>query len=77
MACVDAPCLFDVEKDPGEHNNIANSHSDIVLRLWALFNESNTAHHPRIISPKRDVKGFCNAVLKHEGWVSPWLKNLN
>tara|TARA_B100000795_G_C22800357_1_gene441561 strand:- start:2085 stop:3749 length:1665 start_codon:yes stop_codon:yes gene_type:complete len=77
VACVDAPCLFDVEKDPGEHNNIANSHSDIVFRLWALFNESNTAHHPRIISPKRDVKGFCNAVLKNEGWVAPWLKNLN
>ena len=41
--------------------------------IWKIFNDSNAAHHPRIISPERDVKGFCSAIIKHNGWVAPWL----
>lgn len=73
VACVDHPCLFNIDDDPGEHSNIAKNNPSIVQKLWKIFNDSNAAHHPRIISPERDVKGFCSAIIKHNGWVAPWL----
>ena len=72
-ACGDRPCLFDVDADPGEHRDLALTLPGVVQKLWARFNESNKAHHPRVISPPSDKPGFCRAVLAHEGWVAPWL----
>jgi len=73
VACVEHPCLFNIDDDPGEHDDIAKYNPIIVDKLWKIFNDSNKAYHPRILNPKRDVAGFCTAIRQTGGWVAPWL----
>ena len=75
VECSTGPCLYNLAEDPTEHFNLASSKPEIVQRLWGIFNRSNTAHHPKIVSPARDVSGYCSAVRQHDGWVAPWLPN--
>lgn len=75
VACVERPCLFYIEDDPTEHVDLASKMPDMVRQLWARFNLSNSDHHPRKISPTRDIPSFCKAVIRTGGWVAtPWQK---
>ena len=38
-ACADAPCVFDLSTDPGEHLNLNASRPDVTARLLKRFQE--------------------------------------
>lgn len=66
------PCLYDVVSDPGEHFNLASTHSVIVSRLSATF----TALEANIVYP-HSVKDPNNTACRafEETWGSyfgPW-----
>ena len=73
VACVSHPCLFDIVRDPGEHNDVSSTMPGMVEKLWRAFNESNRDHHPLVVPPKQDMDGFCAMIRTNDGWISPWI----
>ena len=64
-----APCLYDIDKDPCEFNNLADDMPDAVSHLLerlAFYND--TAVPPRNLPP--DPKGF---PIQHGGLWVPWV----
>jgi hypothetical protein len=50
-------------EDPGEHNNIASQHEDIVTELWTALNRS--------ILTQRDCNGWSGPIPGPSGSCSP------
>ncbi|XP_055337653.1 arylsulfatase B-like [Paramacrobiotus metropolitanus] len=65
----DSPCLFDVETDPCEHNNIVSYFPDIeklLLDKLAVYNASAVLSGPWRPDPRA-------ATALHDGIMAPWL----
>jgi len=60
------PCVFDLDADPYEVDNLAAAQPDLVFTLWALLNRTQlTAFHAR--SPAA-LLGTCNASCARGVW---------
>ena len=65
-----APCLFDIENDPCEYHNLADTNPDVVAMMMGRLRAHNaTAVTPR--NKKQDPRGF--PVYHNHTWV-PWVK---
>lgn len=66
-----AACLFDIDTDPCEYNNIASQYPDIVAQLEGRLNDyRKTMVTPKNKHLKADPKGYPEN--HHWAWV-PWL----
>lgn len=64
------PCLFDLETDPCERNNLANSHPDVLLEMLDLVKKYEATLVPQLNKPA-DVEG--SDPRKFNNTWSPWL----
>jgi len=72
-ACsVDNPCLFDIENDITEHNDISESNPNIVHSMLELFHSYDNEYHPPTSQPPPDTQGYCNALYSHNNFTIPW-----
>ena len=69
------PCLFDVETDPSEYNDISDQHPEMRAQMWALLNKTNLElymhHNDSRTAPGRspaDRIGPCNATCAAAFW---------
>ena len=65
-------CLYNVETDPSEHDDVSASNPDVVAKMLARFKELEAEYHPRIISPPILQQAFCAAVEAHSGFAAPY-----
>ena len=68
------PCLFDVEADPSEYNDLSSTHRVLLMQLWAALNISNLDQSalnphdtPQSHSPP-SLLGPCNADCAQAYW---------
>ena len=74
-ACsVDKPCLFDIEADVTEHNDISSENPDIVKSMVELFNSFDKEYHPPKNHPTPEQEAFCNAAQAAGEFAVPWQK---
>lgn len=64
------PCLFDLETDPCEMNNLADSHPEVLLEMLALVGKYEATLVPQINKPA-DVEG--SDPRKFNNTWSPWI----
>jgi hypothetical protein len=63
-------CLFDLEADPAERNNLAAQHPDVVASMSArLATLQATSYHPTF--PPDDVPAECAMLARTGGFVAP------
>lgn len=55
---VKKPCLFDISKDPCEHNNIADRLPDIVEELTILLGKYNMTAVPPNNTPNKSISSY-------------------
>ena len=92
--CTDGPvgencdpyCLFNIIKDPGEHNNLADKEKDILNKLLDRYNEYSK--EPREMQdqgchgmgdgecPSDPMDTVCEYMQQHGGYWRPW-RNLD
>ena len=92
--CTDGPvgencdpyCLFNIIKDPGEHNNLADKEKDILNKLLDRYNEYSK--EPREMQdqgchgmgdgecPSDPMETVCEYMQQHGGYWRPW-RNLD
>lgn len=63
------PCLFNIELDPCEFNNIASTHQDIVNSMLTRLNEMRKTAVPPVNRPGDPL----SAPIHHEGYWTWWL----
>ena len=76
---LDAPCLFDLDADPNEHDDVATEHPDVVRKMQARILEllkgevtlADSGLCPTSIGTKPDVK--MTAKARALGFWVPWL----
>eukprot|EP01084_Bolivina_argentea_P289517 497179_1 len=74
-ACsVNNPCLFDLDLDITEHNDISLQLPDIVKSMTQLFHSYDNQYHPPKNAPPNDKNGYCNALYANKGFCVPWKK---
>jgi hypothetical protein len=64
------PCLFDLETDPCERNNLADSYPEVLLEMLDLVNKYEATLVPQINKPA-DVEG--SDPRKFNNTWSPWI----
>ena len=70
-----SPCLFDLDADPFEHNDIAAANPTIVQSLLALFAQATAEYH---IPPTtvQDLPGYLKMLSKNTyggySYLAPW-----
>jgi len=70
-ACGSAPCLFNIESDPEEREDVASAFPDVVRRLTRRFNEFSQEYHaPTEFSQETDLA--CAAWERAGGYLVPW-----
>eukprot|EP00448_Togula_jolla_P010811 CAMPEP_0170606214 /NCGR_PEP_ID=MMETSP0224-20130122/20389_1 /TAXON_ID=285029 /ORGANISM="Togula jolla, Strain CCCM 725" /LENGTH=539 /DNA_ID=CAMNT_0010931273 /DNA_START=74 /DNA_END=1690 /DNA_ORIENTATION=+ len=70
-ACGSAPCLFNIEADPEEREDVASANPDIVGRLMRRFNDFSQEYHaPTEFSQETDLA--CAAWERAGGYLVPW-----
>ena len=67
-----APCLFNINLDPEERNDISSTSPAIVANLLAIFHSYDTQHHPPTAAPPRNDAACCAASKKAGDVVAPW-----
>ena len=70
-ACAARPCLFNIAKDPNEHDDLADSDPTKAAELLAKFYTYNTEYHPGAPIGS-DHDGYCAAAEAHRGFMVPW-----
>ena len=66
-----AACLFELNSDPGEHNDIAAAHPDVVGAMLARMEEIEaTAYVP---NRGTDTGEACKAAAARGGYFGPFL----
>ena len=68
-----APCLFDLDKDPCEYNNLASLMPEKVRELLDRLDTHNTTAVPPLYSPN-DLDGLS---IYHCGVWGPWIELYN
>jgi len=77
MACSHSqPCLFNLQTDLEEHEDVAASHPEVVQDLLAEFGRLEDEYHPNItcdlcVGPG-DVDGYCQYVAANNEFLGPW-----
>jgi arylsulfatase I/J len=66
------PCLFDLEADPTEHNDVAPSNPAVAANLTAWVKELESEYHTPLKDPPMDIVGYCDSIKKLGGWSAPW-----
>jgi hypothetical protein len=64
------PCLFDLETDPCERNNLADSHPEVLLQMLDLVKKYEATLVPQLNKPA-DVEG--SDPRKFNNTWSPWM----
>jgi hypothetical protein len=64
------PCLFDLETDPCERNNLADSHPEVLLEMLDLVKKYEATLVPQLNKPP-DVEG--SDPRKFNNTWSPWV----
>jgi arylsulfatase B len=64
------PCLFDLEIDPCEWNNLADSHPEVLLEMMDLVTKYEATLVPQLNKPA-DVEG--SDPRKFNNTWSPWI----
>jgi len=80
--CVEAPCLFDLDADPTEHNDVHAAHPDVVAKMMARLNElvkgevtlKASGLCPTPLGSKSDQRSAVSA--RALGFWEPWLPPL-
>ncbi len=67
-----SPCLFNINLDPEERNDISSTSPDIVANLLAIFHSYDTQHHPPTTPPPYNAAACCTASNKAGGILAPW-----
>jgi len=70
-----APCLFNVVKDPTEHNECAAEHPHVVAELQKQLHEYVSAdqyHGGLDVANSTSEKEYCEKVVKKLKWVQPY-----
>ena len=65
------PCLFDISKDPTEHDNLADSEPEILKMMLERMRDLDSAYHPPPPAYE-NVTGYCGAINRTGGFLAPW-----
>ena len=74
----DSPCLYNLDDDPGERNNVASSHASTVAVMQATL----ATLRKSFLYPGAPMQGdYCGTARANgqphmtgsEGWVGPWV----
>lgn len=65
-------CLFDIEADPAEYNDLASALPDVFASMWTEFMSYNVTYHPPVANPPDEHDAFCRQVLANQGVAGPW-----
>merc|ERR1712216_33650 len=68
---VDAPCLYNVSADPGEHEDLAGVQPDILAALLDRF-AAFDGQGPRAEQPPKQLNQMCSAAKAAGGVLVPW-----
>ena len=60
--CRSKPCLFNLQDDPTEHDDVADSNPDLVQELVDFAKEIAEEYHPPQHDPAQDLSGYCGAI---------------
>ncbi len=71
----DKPCLFDIENDVTEHNDISNQNPEIVKSMTQLFHTFDNQYHPPKNHPPADTQNYCNSIVANKDFIVSWLQN--
>ena len=75
VAYVEKPCLFHIENDPTEHEDVSQLYPKLTASMLELFYSYDDDYHSRKKAPNDDKQGYCDAVYEHEGFCAPWIVN--
>ena len=64
-------CLFELNSDETEHENLASTHPTVLGKLLARFKELEEEYHPPKNNPPDDKAGYCSALKSQGGYVAP------
>ena len=67
------PCLFDIEKDPYEHVDLAAILPDITALLLNAWHAYDHVYHVPITAPKADGTEYFKRLASNGGVVAPYL----
>ena len=70
-------CLYNINIDPGEHNNVARSNPAVVKKMLARFAALEGTYHPRVVAPPILRDAFCSAANGHAGFTAPYCPYVN
>ena len=65
-------CLFNVERDPTEHHDLAASEPQVLQRMQARFKELEKEYHPPVLPPPPLFDAFCHAASDHSQFTAPY-----
>ena len=69
--CAAAPCLYDVQTDKTEHEDVAAANPAALAKLLARWSALGTGYHPPPNPNKQDAV-YCAALANNRGFVAPW-----
>lgn len=73
LCSMERPCLFDVEKDMEEQNDLSDQLPDVVASMLKRFHAYDSEYHPPTDAPPVDTQGLCDAALNNGGFLTPWV----
>ena len=65
-------CLFNLTRDPNEHEDIAISEPDAMAAMMADFMALNSTFHPPWIVPKSEEVELCAVAQANDNVAAPW-----
>eukprot|EP01065_Artemidia_motanka_P038521 TRINITY_DN47370_c0_g1_i1.p1 TRINITY_DN47370_c0_g1~~TRINITY_DN47370_c0_g1_i1.p1 ORF type:complete len:551 (+),score=139.19 TRINITY_DN47370_c0_g1_i1:50-1654(+) len=75
MGCpIERPCLFDVDADPTEHDDVAKQNPDVVSNMLERWHSLENEYHPPTSPDPRDKVDYCAGVRSWRGFLGPWLE---
>lgn len=61
-------CLFDIEADPCETTNLAQSNATLAKEMYAVYKKLNAGY----VKPINKPQDFEADPALHNGWIGPW-----